>query len=312
MLKGGCILKTNRLKTKFIELAGYVLTIVVAASSFTGVVAASNEVHNAQGSVANANNSTTVSDSVYGKVYTSVYDSVYHSVYDSVYDSVYHSVYDSVYTHTNGGSGSGSGGGSGSSSSSSTATTTTTVTTQSTPESAEVVLTDIKGHWAEANIKELVVTGAIYGYPDQTFKPDRTITRAEFATVLVKALKLTPKSGSIFIDSVDHWAKDYISTAEENGIITGYGDGKFGPDDLITREQMAIMIVRSAKLTDTEDNTPFTDGQNISKWAVNAVAAAVKNEIIKGYTDNTFKPKNNATRAEAVTVIVKALKVIKN
>lgn len=68
-------------------------------------------------------------------------------------------------------------------------------------------LSDIVGHWAEANIKKLVDAKAIAGYPDGTFKPNNTITRAEFATVLVKALNIAPSSDKVFADTASHWPK---------------------------------------------------------------------------------------------------------
>lgn len=173
------------------------------------------------------------------------------------------------------------------------------------PQLAE--LKDIAGNWAEANIKSLVDAGAISGYPDNTFRPNNTITRAEFATVLVKAFGLEAKNGKVFSDTAAHWAKDSIATANAYGIINGYSDAQFGPNDMITREQMAVMIAKAAKLTDTTGARVFADQDAISSWAADAVAAASARQIINGYPDNTFKPQGNATRAEAVTVIVKAL-----
>ena len=172
----------------------------------------------------------------------------------------------------------------------------------------EVVLTDIAGHWAENDIKQLVALGAITGYTDGSFKPDNSITRAEFATVLVKAFNLASQSGKVFTDTDKHWAKDFIATAASYGIIKGYDAVTFGPDDFINREQMAVMIVRAAKLDTVSEGTFYSDAASISAWAKDAVATTVKAGIFNGYSDNTFKPLDDATRAEAVTVIVKALK----
>lgn len=169
------------------------------------------------------------------------------------------------------------------------------------------MLKDIAGHWAENNIQELVALGAISGYPDGTFKPDNNITRAEFATVLVKAFQLEPQSGKIFKDTAGHWAQETISTAASYGIVSGYSADTFGPDDLITREQMAVMVVKAAKLTPAAVELSFTDSAGISEWAREAMTTAVANGIINGYPDNTVRPQGSATRAEAVTVIVNAL-----
>jgi hypothetical protein len=168
-------------------------------------------------------------------------------------------------------------------------------------------LNDISGHWAETSINQLVNTGAISGYPDSTFKPDSSITRAEFATVLVKALNLEPRNNKVFSDTSGHWAKDSISTAAAHGIVSGYSASNFGPNDLITREQMAVMIVKAAKLTNAAQEKTFADAAQVSNWAKEAIGIASGKGIISGYPNNIFKPKANATRAEAVTVIIKAL-----
>jgi hypothetical protein len=169
-------------------------------------------------------------------------------------------------------------------------------------------LADIKGHWAEKTIEELVALGSVSGYPDGTFQPNKTITRAEFATIVVKAFNLESKTGKIFNDTSDHWAKEAIATAQAHGIVNGYSETVFGPNDNITREQMAIMIVKAAKLSEVALGKSFADSGQVSSWAREAVATASENEIITGYPDHTFRPQGQATRAEAATVIVKALK----
>lgn len=173
---------------------------------------------------------------------------------------------------------------------------------------SDITMKDIAGHWAEGNINELMSLGAIAGYPDGAFRPDNSITRAEFATVLAKAFKLAPQNGKVFTDTANHWARDYIATAAANGIVSGYDDSAFGPDDLITREQMAVMVIKAAGLSTAAGETSFADSGNISVWAGKALAAAAEKGIMSGYPDNTIKPQANATRAEAVTVIANALK----
>ncbi len=166
---------------------------------------------------------------------------------------------------------------------------------------------DIVGHWAERDIRTLIEKGAITGYPDKTFKPNNSITRAEFASVLVKAFELETKTGKIFSDTAEHWAKDIIATSNAHGIVDGYSDEKFGPNDTITREQMALMIVRAAGFDQLKDEISFIDSADISGWAGKGVAAAVENGIINGYPDNTFRPKGDATRAETAAIIMRAL-----
>ncbi|WP_171655962.1 S-layer homology domain-containing protein [Paenibacillus foliorum] len=171
-----------------------------------------------------------------------------------------------------------------------------------------VNLTDISGHWAEQSIQRLVSLGAINGYSDNSFKPNSRITRAEFVAILVKAFKLEKSEGQSFADTKTHWASDAIAKAVSAGIVTGYSVDRFGPDDSITREQMALMVTRAAGIKPGTGAVSFTDSGQISGWAQSAVAAVQEKGVIAGYSDGSFKPQNLATRAEAVTVIVKSLK----
>ena len=180
--------------------------------------------------------------------------------------------------------------------------------TQPSPEVSGKAFNDITGHWAFGNIRKLVELNAISGYPDGSFRPDSSITRAEFATVLAQAFKLAPQDGGrTFADTADHWARNYIAALVAEGIVGGYDASTFAPDDLITREQMAVMIVKAAGLSLPPEETSFTDRGSISAWAREAMATVVKNGIMAGYPDNTVRPQANATRAEAATVIVQAL-----
>ncbi|MNI12211.1 Endoglucanase precursor [compost metagenome] len=181
-----------------------------------------------------------------------------------------------------------------------------------TDPSTEVVdFGDIKGHWAEKSIRELVQLGMINGYTDHTFKPNNSITRAEFVTVIVKAFQLQAQSGKAFVDTEAHWARSAIDIAATLGFVTGYSESTFGPDDLITREQMAVIIVRAAQIQFTDRKDSFADNADISDWARTALAAATAKVLINGYEDGTVKPKANTTRAEAVTVILRALQLKK-
>jgi hypothetical protein len=166
---------------------------------------------------------------------------------------------------------------------------------------------DIIGHWAKDSIAKLVQAGIVSGYPDGTFQPDKTVTRAEFTVMLVKALKLESKSGTVFADSTNHWAKDSISTAAAHGIISGYDQNSFDPNDNITREQAAVIIARAAKLQTDDQKLSFSDAQQISPWALSSITAAVSKSYLGGYPDNSFRPQGKLTRAEAAAIISKLL-----
>ncbi|HZJ76516.1 MAG TPA: S-layer homology domain-containing protein, partial [Oscillospiraceae bacterium] len=175
-------------------------------------------------------------------------------------------------------------------------------------EKDAVKLKDIKGHWAEEYIAEMVENEILTGYPDGTFRPDTTVTRAEFVTILVKAFELEQKFDKVFEDTRTHWARAHISTTAAYEIITGYNENQFGPNDTITREQMAKMVAVIAKLDVSQNAKSFIDWNEISDWAKGHVSATVEHHIINGFPDNTFRPKAGATRAEAVKVISEALK----
>ena len=176
-----------------------------------------------------------------------------------------------------------------------------------TPQPTVNIPPDISGHWAKDSIMKLINAGVISDYPDGTFKPDKAVTRAEFTVMIVKALNLETRAGKTFTDTASHWAKDSIATAAAHGIISGYDENIFGPDDLITREQAAVIIARAAKLEAVNGELTFTDSKAISPWAKPGVAAAFKGGFISGYPDNSFRPQGNTTRAEAVSLILKAI-----
>lgn len=164
-----------------------------------------------------------------------------------------------------------------------------------TPHPEPELPADLAGHWAINSVAGLMNAGVISGYPDGSFRPDKTVTRAEFTVMLVKALKLEPKAGSAFKDTAAH------------GLISGYDQNTFGPDNLITREQAAVIIARAAQLEAEDQTLNFTDTQKISPWALPGVTAAVSKSYLSGYPDNSFRPQGNTTRAEAAAIISKLL-----
>lgn len=165
---------------------------------------------------------------------------------------------------------------------------------------------DIAGHWAEELILKLASSGVVSGYPDGSFRPDGHISRAEFVTVLAKLLKISPRNGSQFSDTEGHWAREYIAAAYANGFASG-NEGYFYPDDCITREQMAVMVFKAAKLNPKSGSFRPEDLDAISKWAGEAVTTLICEGILSGYSDNTIRPQGLATRAEAVAILSKLL-----
>ncbi|MGE5389496.1 MAG: S-layer homology domain-containing protein [Deltaproteobacteria bacterium] len=166
---------------------------------------------------------------------------------------------------------------------------------------------DIATHWAKSSITKLIQAGIMAGYPDGTFQPDRKISRAEFAVITVKALGIKTAPGPVYGDCKGHWAKDYISVASANGVISGYSQNTFGPDDTITREQAAVIVARAGKLSTSAPITTFSDSSRISPWASASLSAAIQDGFFKGYSDGSLQPQRSLTRAEAAVLIVKLM-----
>lgn len=164
---------------------------------------------------------------------------------------------------------------------------------------------DLTNHWARDSVMKLLEAGIVSGYRDGTFQPDRTVTRAEFTVMLVKAMKLEAQDGKEFADTDSHWARDSIAAAAARGVINGYDENRFGPDDPVTREQAALIITRAVQVENSVGTMNFTDSEQISRWAQSGVAAAVSSGFFNGYPDGSFRPQGNMTRAEALVIIGK-------
>ncbi|OCT13310.1 hypothetical protein A8709_03375 [Paenibacillus pectinilyticus] len=181
----------------------------------------------------------------------------------------------------------------------------------STDTKQEVRFSDIAGHWAEANLKQAVISGIVNGYPDGTFNPNGMVTRAEFAVMLMNGLKPQGDGKELtFTDSakIGSWAQKAVTQAVQGHIISGYEDGSFRPNAEITRAEMAVMIVGALKLTvETSPSTGFADDKDVPSWAKGAVAALKKQNLVEGKDANQFAPMASTTRAEAVTVILNML-----
>lgn len=172
-------------------------------------------------------------------------------------------------------------------------------------------LSDLKGHWSEAHVLRLVSLGVVGGYEDETFRPEAGITREEFAKMVVLAAGLEPVADPELTfadaDEIQGWAKGYVAAAVEAGIITGLPDNRFGPAERVTRQQAATMIGRALGVAVGAEGAPtsFADDSEIESWARAAVNLAVEKGIITGFPDNTFRPGEDVTRAQAATMLAK-------
>ena len=155
----------------------------------------------------------------------------------------------------------------------------------------------------------------VSGVSQSSFEPDRSITRAEFSAIIVRALGLAPGKGATeFTDvSSSAWYAGYVETAYAYGLITGYDAETFGPDDCITREQAMTMIARAMKITElsaelTADINTFNDASEISSYAQEGVTACVSAGVVNGRDKNTIAPKAEITRAEIAVIVQRLLK----
>lgn len=214
-------------------------------------------------------------------------------------------------------------------------------------DDAEIIFADTKGHWARKNINTLYKSGIVGGEKwDDTivYRPERSLTRAEFATMICRVLELDTEnavSPVVFddADAIPEWALGYINAVSELGIM----NGKRMPDDslcfdatgLITRQEIMqvigniIRLEENKNVPEPDDETKndeeilifddpaddievidevshFADAADIAGWAYENVLITVRHKIITGYSDNTIKPTRNVTRAEAATVILRA------
>jgi hypothetical protein len=185
----------------------------------------------------------------------------------------------------------------------------------------EAAFADIIGHWAEADIKLMAAKGIVKGMTATTFAPEAQVTRAQFATLLVKALNIREQAatGTRFTDvPATSWFASTVETAAANGLIKGYPDGSFRPNAKITRQELAAMVANALKFRgrDAESLTAaevdsilstFADRSQISSWARTAAAVVVKNGIVKGRAVDEFAPLATAKRCEAVVMIKQML-----
>jgi hypothetical protein len=175
---------------------------------------------------------------------------------------------------------------------------------------------DIQTHWAKTQIELLSSKLIVNGTTSSTFAPNEKITRAEFAALLVRALGLTSNGTSISFKDVaaTDWYAASAQIAAQFKLITGYEDGTFKPNQIISREQMSVMAARALQFSNQKasptavgDLNHFGDVKEISSWAQEAAGQMIANGIIQGKTEVLFAPQDTATRAEATVILTRLL-----
>jgi hypothetical protein len=181
-----------------------------------------------------------------------------------------------------------------------------------------VEFNDINGKyaWAKNQIQSLASKEIIEGEQKNIFNPSGNITRAQFVKMVVCLFGLEDKNANTTFKDVNKndWFYTYVSAAEMAQIIDARTKGTFRPNESITRQDMAIMLAKAlvncremSKRNVSDIN--FSDKASIDNLELDYIATAIKCKLIEGYPDGSFKPNANASRAEAVEVMYKALRI---
>jgi len=178
-------------------------------------------------------------------------------------------------------------------------------------------ITGVNAHKNQPAIEALAARGIIDGKSDGSFDPEGSMTRAEFAAIVVRALGLTPEGKNSFSDvAAEAWYAPYVGTAYSCGIITGVGDGRFNPSGTITRQEAAVMVSRAAKLCGLEtemDNAAtrnmlaqFPDYMSTAEWARAPLAFCYQEKILN-QAELNIRPLEAITRAEVAQMLFNLL-----
>ena len=166
--------------------------------------------------------------------------------------------------------------------------------------------------WYYTTVSDAVHRNIFSGMGDYTFAPQSTMTRAMLVQVLanMSGVNLKQYNKSSYSDvNTKSWYAPAVQWATENNIVQGMGDGKFAPVTPVTREQVCVIFYNYSKSKAPNKLPSFSDKATISSWAKNSVAFCATNGIVNGYPDNTFRPRNSATRAEVAKISLKYLEI---
>lgn len=191
-------------------------------------------------------------------------------------------------------------------------------TKPTTPET-KITFTDVKENdWFAENVKYVVENGLMNGTTETEFAPNDNLTRAMLVTILYRAVGEPEVNKSMpFADvTADSYYANAVIWAQQNGIVSGVNENEFAPDENITREQIATIIYRYANFKEYDtsakaDISAYTDADEISDYATEAMQYAVASGLIKGKTETTLNPQDNATRAEIAAILQRFIKVNK-
>ena len=176
------------------------------------------------------------------------------------------------------------------------------------------IFTDVPAnHWAKAAIQYVYDNGLMTGVSDSEFAPEATTTRAMIVSMLARMENVTSAADAGFSDvTADDCYATAVNWAAANGIVSGISDDTFAPNDPITREQLAAMLMKYAQYkgldtTARADLSHYSDAENISSWANDVLSWAVAEGLLAGVTDDQLQPQGNATRAQVAAILERFL-----
>lgn len=182
--------------------------------------------------------------------------------------------------------------------------------------SSSSTFSDTNGHWASESINYVVKNGLFSGTSNSEFSPNASMTRGMLVTVLGRLANADASKTSKFKDvNSDAYYSGYVAWANENNIVSGVNEDSFAPDSEITREQLAVMFVNYAKANNitlkSSTGVDFSDSDDISSWAQEAIEIMVANDLLSGRPNGSFDPKGTATRAEVASVLMRFIELTK-
>ena len=170
---------------------------------------------------------------------------------------------------------------------------------------------DMAGHWAEKAVLEAARRQTVSGFLDGTYRPNQAVTRAQFTTMLARALGIeAPDQALSFTDAdaIPSWARGAVAAAVKLGYVQGDSGGAFRPEARMTRAEMAAVIAKVLKLDAVgKAATSFADDADIPSWAKGAVEAARQQGVVAGRSGNRFDPAATVTRAEAAVILLRVV-----
>lgn len=177
---------------------------------------------------------------------------------------------------------------------------------------------DVESHWSKRDVNDMASRLIVQGVTDQSYQPDKAITRAEFVSIIVRALGLKPDAGAEAPKDiqVSDWFASTVKTAVSYGLISGYEDGTFRPHQTITRQEAAVIVAHALTIVNlnvgisaeeaTQHLSSFKDGASVAAWAKKDMAAAVEHRILQG-NNGKISPNDNVSRAQTAAMMRRLL-----